>query len=160
MKIKMHSVIGLLILVAGFVTSCDSNRVYEENFSIENSTWHKDDVKEFAFDITDTLSPLDLFVNIRTTSDYPYSNLHLFLYSEYPNGYSDKDTLEFLLAEPNGKWLGEHSGTVVEFRIMIAHGGVFSTPGKYVFKIQHAMREDELPEILDVGFRVALTEAK
>jgi hypothetical protein len=84
----------------------------------------------------------------------------IFLYSEYPNGYTDKDTLEFILAEPDGKWVGESSGTIVENQFLIARGGSFSNSGKYTFKIQHAMREPDLPEIVDVGFRVAYTEAK
>lgn len=146
--------------VALCFTSCDSNRIYEENFSVENNVWNYEDVKTFSFEITDTLSPLDLFINVRTTTDYAYSNLYLFLYSEYPNGYTDKDTLEFILAEPDGKWLGENSGTVVENQILISRGNRFSFSGKYTFKIQHAMREENLPEIIDVGFRVALMEAQ
>lgn len=150
----------LILCFAWVLNSCDSNRVYEENFSVENNVWNYEDVKTFSFDITDTLSPLDLYVNIRTTSDYPYSNLYVYLYSEYPNGYSDKDTLEFILAEQDGKWLGESSGTVVENQILISRGGRFPYSGKYTFKIQHAMREKDLAEIIDIGFRVALMEAK
>lgn len=148
---------GAMILLA---TSCDSNRIYEENFTVENNTWLADDIKTFEFEITDTMSALDLYVNVRTTTDYPYSNLYVFLYSDYPNGYTDKDTLEFILAQQDGKWLGESSGTVVENQILISRGGRFPTAGKYSFKIQHAMREDALAEIIDVGFRVALTEAR
>jgi gliding motility-associated lipoprotein GldH len=160
-KVSRNRVNSILVLCLAWVlNSCDSNRVYEENFSVENNVWNYEDVKTFAFDITDTLSPLDLYVNIRTTSDYQYSNLYVYLYSAYPNGYSDKDTLEFILAEQDGKWLGESSGTVIENQILISRGGRFPYSGKYTFKIQHAMREKDLPEIIDIGFRVALTEAK
>lgn len=161
-KSKINSsFFGLMLLLSAGFASCDSNRVYEENFSVgDGHIWNSEDVKVFSFDISDTLSPLDLFVNIRTTTDYPYSNLFVFLYSEYPNGYTDKDTLEFILAETNGKWLGENSGTVVENQILISRGGRFPYAGKYTFKIQHAMREPDLSEIIDIGFRVALMDAK
>jgi gliding motility-associated lipoprotein GldH len=160
-KVSQNRVSFFLVLCFAWVlNSCDSNRVYEENFSVENNVWNYEDVKTFSFDITDTLSPLDLYVNIRTTSDYQYSNLYVYLYSAYPNGYSDKDTLEFILAEQDGKWLGESSGTVIENQILISRGGRFPYSGKYTFKIQHAMREKDLPEIIDIGFRVALMEAK
>lgn len=149
---------AMLLLLPLLALSCDSNRIYEENFSIENSTWHADDIKEFSFEITDTMSALDLFINLRTTTDYPYSNLYIFLYSSYPDGYKDKDTLEFVLARPDGKWLGESSGTIVENQILISRGGRFRVPGKYTFRIQQAMREEELGEIVDVGFRVAYME--
>lgn len=160
-KVKQTRLRYLLVFCVAFIFfSCDSNRIYEENFSVENNVWNYEDVKTFSFEITDTMSPLDLFVNIRTTPDYGYSNLYVFLYSEYPNGYSDKDTLEFILAEQDGKWLGESSGTVIENQILISRGGRFPYSGKYTFKIQHAMREKDLPEIIDVGFRVAFMEAK
>lgn len=160
-KLKRNSQLLLFVLlISGTLISCDSNRIYEENFSVEGNVWNMDDIKTFSFEITDTLSPLDLFVNVRTTTDYPYSNLYVFLYSEYPNGYTDKDTLEFILAEADGKWLGESSGTVIENQILISRGGRFPNKGKYTFKIQHAMREPDLAEIIDIGFRVAFTEAK
>jgi gliding motility-associated lipoprotein GldH len=149
----------MLVLLPLLALSCDANRIYEENFAVENNTWHADDIKTFEFEMTDTMSALDLFINVRTTTDYPYSNLYLFLYSDYPDGYTDKDTLEFILAQPDGKWLGESSGTVVENQILISRGGRFRVPGKYTFKIQQAMREEELAEIIDVGFRVAYMEA-
>lgn len=150
--------VSLFIAVATIMFSCDSNRIYEENFRIDNNVWKAEDVKTFSFNVEDTLSALDLYINIRTTGDYPYSNIYLFLYSQYPNGYADKDTLEFILAEPDGKWLGDYSGSIVENQILIARGGRFQYPGEYTFKIQHAMTESELPEIIDIGFRVALTE--
>ncbi len=138
--------------------SCDDRLIYEENIAVDNNEWAADDIKSFEFEIEDTVSALDLFVNIRTTTDYQYSNLFIFLYSEYPDGYQDKDTLEFILAESDGKWLGENSGTVIENQILIARGGRFTTKGKYIFRIQHAMREDILTDIIDVGFRVELME--
>jgi len=150
----------LLIMPLALTFSCDSNRIYEENFSVADNVWNVEDVKTFTFNMEDTLSALDLYINLRTTGDYPYSNIYLFLYSQYPNGYSDKDTLEFILAEPDGKWLGEYSGSIVENQILIARGGRFQYPGDYTFKIQHAMTEDNLPEIVDVGFRVAYTESE
>lgn len=157
---KKISNILLIIACSGILSACDTERIYEENFPVENQVWNAEDIKTFSFEITDTLSPVDLYVNVRTTTDYPYSNLYIFLYSDYPTGYTDKDTLEFILAEPDGRWLGENSGTVVENQILIARGGFFSVSGTYTFKIQHAMREVDLPEIMDVGFRVAYTPAK
>lgn len=158
--VKALNRLGIMSLFGLLITSCDSNRIYEENQVVDGNVWQSDDIKVFEFDVQDTLSALDLFVNIRTTTDYPYSNLYIFLYSHYPDGYTDKDTLEFILAENNGKWLGESSGTVVENQILISRGGRFTTSGKYTFKIQHAMREEALSEIIDVGFRVALMEGK
>lgn len=158
MKIKKLNRLFFTVLLSLILISCDSNKLYEENFAVADDGWHHDDIKTFEFDITDTLSPLNLYINVRTSTDYSFSNLFMFLYSNYPDGYADKDTLEFILAEPSGKWLGESSGTVVENKILIFKGGRFTTPGTYKFQLEHAMRQKVLPEILDVGFRVELME--
>lgn len=152
----LNILVGLFIVVS--LNSCDTSQVFDESQLVENQIWKSDDIKTFSFDITDTLSALNIYVNLRTTTEYPYSNIYVFLYSVYPNGTSNKDTLEFLLAKPDGKWLGENSGTVVEFKGLIASGGRFSTAGAYEFQLQHAMREKELPEIIDVGMRVETME--
>jgi gliding motility-associated lipoprotein GldH len=158
MRATRNSGIFFLVLISLSLASCDSNRIYEENFALDNNEWNSSDIKKFEFEIEDTLSPLNLYINLRTTTDYQYSNIYLFLYSEYPDGYSDKDTLEFILAEPNGRWLGENSGTVVENRILISKGGRFITKGTYSFKLEQAMREEVLAEVIDVGFRVELMD--
>lgn len=138
--------------------SCDSNKIYEENLAVQDNIWMSDDIKTFEFDVTDTMSAVNIFVNLRTTTDYQYSNIYVFLYREYPDGITDKDTLEFLMAKSDGEWYGENTGTVVEFVSLIASGGRFATPGTYKFQLQHAMREDELAEVIDVGMRIEIKE--
>lgn len=150
--------LSILLSIAVLFTACDDALLFEENHAVNDNSWSSDDIKTFSFDIQDTISPLNLYINIRTTTDYPYSNLFVFLYSKYPDGYEDKDTLEFILAESDGKWLGVNSGTVIENQILISRGGRFSVAGTYEFSIQHAMREEILPEIVDVGFRVELMD--
>ena len=147
---------GLAMLLG--LGSCDNNMIYDENIAVGDNVWTFDDIKTFEFDVSDTISPVNIFVNLRTTTEYQYSNIYVFLYSEYPNGATNKDTLEFLLAKPDGEWYGDNTGTIVEFKGLIATGGRFSTAGKYRFQIQHAMREKELPEVIDVGMRVEIME--
>ncbi len=147
----------VILLALGF-SGCENDTVFSENRAMDDNVWMSDDIKTFSIEVTDTISPLDIFVNLRTTTDYPYSNIYVFLYSEFPNGVTDKDTLQFLLAESDGKWLGESSGTIVEFTGLIARGGRFSTAGTYVFKMQHGMREEALPEVIDIGLKVKKTE--
>ncbi len=145
---------AILFLFAIAISSCDPNRIFEENQSVENNTWKYEDVKTFSFDIQDTTSQVNIYVNLRTTTDYPYNNIYMYLYSEYPGGISLKDTLQFLLAEPDGKWLGENSGTVIEFKSLVSSGGQFTRSGTYTFRLQQAMEENDLTEIVDVGMRI------
>ena len=145
-----------LVLV---LLSCDDTALYENNLGFQNNTWAYEDSKTFKFNIVDSLQPVKLSINLRTTTNFPYSNIYMFMHSNYPNGYSDIDTLEFFLADFEGNWLGDNSGTVVENRAIISKG-TFPRTGLYEFKLEQAMRNDSLPEVIDVGMRVEILSLK
>ncbi len=152
MKKKIKQLIFVLLMALSF-TACDSDVIYSEYQPIKNSVWSYNDPKTFTFEMEEDTIPVKIFINLRTTTDYPYSNIFMYLSSDFPNGYKDKDTLEFFLAKPNGEWLGEVSGTVIENSALITKG-YLTTKGKYTFKLEQAMYNDSLPEVLDVGITV------
>jgi gliding motility-associated lipoprotein GldH len=146
-------------LLSGF-TSCDSSRVFDEYKSVPNQ-WHKDSIIEFNITPSDSITPYNLFVNIRNTSDYKYSNLFLIVEINFPNGKVVNDTLEYLMTKPNGAFLGTGFSDVKENKLWYKERVVFSETGEYKVKIQHAMREngtingvDNLDGITDIGFRI------
>lgn len=154
----------LLALVSLFmVTSCDSKAVYDEYQSVPNK-WHKDSVASFNFKAPDTLKNYNLYVNLRNTNDYKFSNLFLIVELNYPNGKAVKDTLEYKMAAPNGELLGTGFSDIKENKLW--YRGYkspfkFSETGDYNVNIQHAMRKNgdvngvvNLEGITDIGFRV------
>lgn len=151
--IKKSSIILVLFSLCIGITSCDTGVIYEDNQSFEDNTWTYDDVKTFSFTMKDSMKPCKIFLNMRTTLDYEFSNIYMNLYSNYPNGKQDTSALEFFLAEPNGKWLGNVSGTIIENKAMIMKG-FLTHPGVYTFKFEQAMFDNDLGEILDIGLRV------
>lgn len=141
-------------------SSCDSNRVFDEYKSVPNS-WNKNEVISFNYQTTDSVQPHNLFVNIRNNNNYKYSNLFLLVELNYPNGKSTKDTLEYLMAKPNGELLGSGFSDVKENKLWFKENFVFSETGNYQINIQHAMRAngivkgvENLEGITDIGFRV------
>ena len=79
--------------------------------------WNKQDVISYDFAAPDTANPYNLFVNLRTTTAYKFSNLFLIVELDYPNGKVTKDTLEFLMAKPNGELLGSGFTSVKEHKL-------------------------------------------
>jgi len=78
-----------------------------------------------------------------------------------PNGKTEKDTLEYKMAEPSGKLLGTGYTDIKENKLWYKEGFVFNETGIYTVKIQQAMRErgkvkgvENLDGITDVGFRI------
>lgn len=157
---------GVIIMLLIGLTSCDSNHVFDEYQSIPNQ-WHKDSIIEFNITPPDSLNPYNLFVNIRNTSDYKYSNLFLIVEIDFPNGKVVNDTLEYAMTKPNGEFLGTGFSDVKENKLWYKEGVIFSEDGEYKVKIQHAMREngnvkgiENLEGITDIGFRIEKIQSK
>jgi gliding motility-associated lipoprotein GldH len=143
------SLVSVLIL-----TSCDPARVYEKNVKIPNGIWQRDNRVRFELVVEDTISAHNLYVNIRNTSLYPMSNLYLFITTTAPSGHSVRDTLEVILADEKGKWLGSGLGDIWDLQQLYKKNVRFAQRGKYSFEYEQAMRTEKLPFILDVGLRV------
>ncbi len=150
----------ILLLSLFFVFSCDSNRVFDAYKTVPNS-WNKNDIIEFKINSTDTLTPCDLFVNLRNTKAYKYSNLFLIVEMNFPNGKTIKDTLEYRMTTPDGTFLGTGLASVKENKLWYKEKVVFNEVGDYTVKIQHAMRKNgsvkgiaNLEGVTDVGFRI------
>ncbi|MCF6295192.1 MAG: gliding motility lipoprotein GldH [Flavobacteriaceae bacterium] len=148
-----------IIFLLGF-TSCDSNRIFDE-YKTAPDSWHKDNIITFSITPPDTTKHYNLFINIRNTSDFKYSNLFLIVEMNFPNGKVTKDTLEYLMAKPNGEFLGTGFSGIKENKLWYKEAVVFSENGEYKINIQHAMREngsikgiENLEGITDVGFRI------
>ncbi|OUR98099.1 gliding motility lipoprotein GldH [Flavobacteriales bacterium 33_180_T64] len=159
-KNKYWLICVLLIVVS---VSCDANRVFDEYKSVSNE-WDKDNKVEFKLTPPDSINEYNLFVNLRNTEDYKYSNLFLIVELNYPNGKVLKDTLEYTMTNPDGTFLGTGFTDVKENKLWYKgykEPFVFDESGEYTVNIQHAMRQngsvdgiDKLEGITDVGFRI------
>lgn len=142
------------------MVSCDSNQVFDEYKSVPNQ-WQKDSLITFMVTPPDSTSLYNLFINVRNTSDYKFSNLFLIAEINFPHGKTVKDTLEYQMAFPDGTLMGEGFTDVKENKLWFKEGVIFDEVGDYKITIQHAMRNngevngvDNLEGITDVGFRI------
>ncbi|MBL7891990.1 MAG: gliding motility lipoprotein GldH [Bacteroidia bacterium] len=142
--------VGLLILFS----SCDPNRVFDENETLPENVWDRKNKLPFNVTITDTVSLYNVFINVRNADGYPYGNLFLFIHSTFPNGQKFTDTLECVLADANGKWLGDGIGDIYDNQIPFKHNVRFRLAGNYTFELEQAMRLEMLPLIMDAGIRI------
>ncbi len=72
---RINLLLGFLFICLAF-NACDSNRVYDEYKSVPNQ-WNKDSIITFNVKPPDSTNAYNLFVNLRNTNDYKYSNLFL-----------------------------------------------------------------------------------
>jgi len=144
----------LLSVMSLLLMACNNDVIYDKQKEISNAEWKIDDVKKFNVNIEDTIEYVDFYIIIRNTIDYQYSNLFLFLTTMTPNNEISHDTLQFLLANIDGKWLGDGSGNFRENVFLFQHGIKFSQKGTYSFEFTQAMRDSCLTGVSDIGIRI------
>ncbi|HZI54469.1 MAG TPA: gliding motility lipoprotein GldH [Chitinophagaceae bacterium] len=135
-------------------SGCDPYRVFEENKKLDNNEWDQNKPLVFQVAVQDTAIPYNVYVNVRNAGYYRFSNLYLFINSRFPGGQMQRDTLECILAAPDGRWLGEGLGDIWDNRILFKEGVRFPQMGEYRFELIQAMRINPLPGIMDAGIRI------
>lgn len=119
-----------------------------------NNQWKKNDVQTFDFDIKDAQNQKNLMIVVRNNNDYLYSNLRLIASLENNKKKISTDTLNFVLAKPNGEWIGTGFGDTKEIVFQYKLNYKFPQNGKYSFKVIQAMRKNVLPGIEDIGIKI------
>lgn len=145
---------NLILLLLPFFVACSDNSIYDESFKVSDELWNIDETIICEVPISDTLSSHNIYIHLRHADGYPYSNLYLFINTQMPGGGQSIDTLECILADANGRWLGKGLGDIYDCLIPFKKNVRFPHSGNYTFSIQQAMRRDELPLIMDVGMRI------
>lgn len=150
----MRKTVPLIILLAVLVcSSCDRNMVFDEFQRIEEGVWGWDDPVGFTFHMDDTVGLHDFLVQLRHSTEYPLSNLYMFVHIAGPSGQAMTDTINFILAEKSGEWIGKGVGNIREIGYLYRKNTVFPDTGSYTIFIEQAMRLPEVP-VSEVGVRI------
>lgn len=140
------------------LAGCADNVVYQSSIPVPDGAWDRSLAPEFAFDIADTLSQHDLYIDVRHTGEYPFSGLFLFVDLSGPGGRHLRDTVECLLADPMGRWYGKRAGFLFADRhrakVLYKLHNKFPASGRYTVRLEQAMRTDKLDGVVDVGISV------
>lgn len=152
----LRKTINFLSITLVFIAllSCNGKSIYKKYQEIPDRIWNKEFQTEFEFEIEDTSQYTQIDVLVRNASIYPYSNIWLFIHQTSPDGRTQTDTLECILADESGKWLGDGMGDIWDNEILWRKNYKFPQSGTYTYSIEHAMRADILPGIMDIGLSI------
>jgi len=145
----------LVLLVALSLSACtDKNAVIDQNIEITNNNWAYTNKIKCEVKIDDASIPYNLYLNLRVTADYKYSNLFVLINQTSPDKKEHLTRFEFKLADKDGEWLGEGSGNIYSYQIPFRTNYKFPAKGVYQVEIEQNMRDNPLREVSDVGLRV------
>ncbi len=145
-KLKGLVLVSVLLALAG----C-GEVLFQESHSIPNKIWEQKNILKFDIAVKDTMTGYDFYVDFRNEGSYPYANIFMFVTTTFPSGKNAKDTVECILADRTGRWLGSGLGDVLDNHILFKENVRFPRAGTYTFEFEHGMRTEELPSVLDMG---------
>ncbi len=159
------SKISSLLLILSLLQACQSEEAYNNYQTIANAKWKQDQVLQFDIPMKDSLSVYNLYINLRNTNEYPFSNLFLITQMTFPDNTKVVDTLEYEMTDPNGRFLGSGFSDIKENKLFYKEKVRFAKPGLYRFFIKQAMRKrnsvtpvDPLIGVSDVGISIEKTK--
>jgi len=165
MTILKRNSFSIFLLSFFLMFSCSDKTDFNQYKSINAAGWEANEKVSFEFDVKDTISPKDLFINIRNNNEYAFSNLYVITELVFPNETVVVDTLQYEMADETGRFLGVGFTEIKENKLFYKKNKVFPETGKYLFKVRHAMRKNGavhpiefLKGIQDVGFSVEKEE--
>ena len=144
-----------VVLIAA-LTSCDKNRVFEENQDIPDNSWQIRNVPQFSFTIQEPASNYNIYFNVRNAIFYEFYNLYLRAELLGPDGKPLNVKLHemYLMDKTSGKPLGDGSGDIFDHQFLAIKNFKFPQSGIYKIRLKQYMRKDPLPGIMAVGVRV------
>jgi gliding motility-associated lipoprotein GldH len=143
-----------VVFIAALLSSCGGDVVFSKYQKFDENEWHAKNKATFDVDIKDTVSLNNISLMIRHADSYPYSNIILFVTTKYPDGKMLSDTMEIMLANSKGEWVGSGAGDIFDLKIPVKKNVRFPLGGKYQFQFEQGMRVDPLPLIMDFGLEI------
>ncbi|MCF8253296.1 MAG: gliding motility lipoprotein GldH [Bacteroidia bacterium] len=142
------------ILCVLFFSACDRASCLDENKDIEGQAWYYKNKLGFDVNIEDTNKTYNVFVNLRVSSNYNYSNFFVMVHQTSPSKLVSKERKEITLINDQGEWLGKGLGDLYDYQVPIFPQTRFKEKGIYHFELEQNMREDTLMNIISAGMRI------
>lgn len=156
---SVFSIIALLFIVF-CIQSCVEPPIFDDNNDITEHNWDYKNPVSFDINIEDTTKYCNVFVNLRITSDYKYSNMFMWISETLPDKSFKKERMEFTLQDERGKWNGKGLGDIYEYQLQYKPRIKFKQKGIYTFSLEQNMRDEVLANVVSAGFRVEFWNEK
>jgi gliding motility-associated lipoprotein GldH len=159
-RVVLNVVCCLLLFAACRVfSSCSRLDVYEKNTIIPRNEWQSAFAVKGNFDITDTLTPCNIYIVLRHTDAYQYNNIWLNIGLQLPGDTMRYQKVNLLLGNDATGWEGTGMNDIWEVRKLLNTQPLpFRKTGQYNYRIEQIMRDNPLPHIMSVGMRIEKLE--
>lgn len=146
----------IVVVVFGCSAACNQGEVYYQFRPIPQNEWGMNQEICFSLDSAAIMPQHSYTISIEITHNINYSYKNLFLYLDHTlqNSISLRDTLECMLVDPSGKWLGTGNGATRQISVLYKTNQKIDTALHNEICIRHAMQDLKLKGIEKIGLKV------
>ncbi len=141
----------ILFFLSIIFFSCSNNEIFNKSIDLPDSLWNYQDTLKFDFNVSQTNKTYNVFIQLKNTENYKYSNLFIFSEIKGPKNESIIDTIECIICDQKGKWYGKKKSNLWYNKLMFRKRIRFPEKGKYQFLFVQGMRNDNLKNITNFG---------
>ncbi|NDV59920.1 gliding motility lipoprotein GldH [Bacteroides sp. 519] len=146
-----------LLFLCVFMVACENHIMYHSYHHFTRDGWKKSDTLLFHLAVNDSLvndSTPGLYVFdilVRNRTEYNYQNLLIAVKHNFPDSMVWKtDTLQFQIADENGRWLGNGISGLYESSLTLDASPLVN-PHRFTFKVVSLMQDSVLVGLNDLG---------
>jgi gliding motility-associated lipoprotein GldH len=150
---KIMTKLFAFVVVFLFVTSCSKQPYYDKVYSFNNNEWTQRVKPKFVIDIKEADKNYAFTLTLRTTTDYKYSDLWIYMNTISPDGKKAREPFKICITNPDGTWIGVKTGTIVENQFKFGKSKL-PLKGTYTFILEQGITESKIDQVLDIGLNV------
>jgi gliding motility-associated lipoprotein GldH len=143
----------LTFCIAAIIAGCDNKYRFEAKHDIPNAQWTYRDTFDFPFQIQDTSTLYNIYLNLGTNTAFASQNLYVRMFTAFPDGRRISLVRSFDIYDAQGKMVDNK-------RLLIQENAFFNKVGAYKITIEQFMRQDSLPGMVSIGMAVEQLEKK
>lgn len=143
-----------------FFFGCKEDFYFEESKELPSSQWTYQDTLNFTFQVVDTSTIYNLYLDIDHATEYPFQNVYLKVATRFPSGKRIKEQLPINFAEKTGRWYGKCDSEWCKLRVNLQQGAFFNELGDHTITLEQFMRVDPLPGIKGLSIKLEDTGRK
>lgn len=135
-------------------TACDRSTLLSQSTALPESGWARKNALPFEFTVQDTARSYRMNFSVRHDEQYPFMNAFFLIYTIFPNQEVAIDTVECILADYRGKWVGHGAGRYKTADFALKSDLQFPMPGVYRMEVRQALRMDTVKHISHIGLHL------
>ncbi len=141
-------------LLALLLVACGPDIRYQEYHDLGADGWAYADSIAFDFPVTDTSNTYDLVLTVDHSQEFAAQNFYVHLNTHLPDGSVLRQPLSLQLADKYGSWYGDCDSESCSTDISLQENTRFTEVGDHRLVVSQFSRQDPLPDVTGIGFRV------